>query len=408
MGYTKDTLKGISWIGLLHFVIKGITFIRIAILARLLSPAEFGTYGVAILAFVFIEIFTETGINVFLIQEKKDINKYLDTAWIVSIIRGVLIFLIVIITSSFVSNFFHSPDSYLLLLMISIVPLLRGFINPAVILFQKELTFRKEFWFRSSIFVVDSLVSLGFVFITRQASGLIFGLIVGVVFEVLLSFILAKPVPKFIFKIQSVKEVLHKGKWLTASGVLNYIFQNGDNVVVGKILGVTPLGLYQMGYRLATIPIGESVDIISQVTFPVYSKISNDYNRLRRAFLKTSFMMFLLGLPICIALFFFAQNLVIIILGSNWLSVVPVVRVLAVFGLVQIIAVPQTTLYLAVGKQRYGTIVAFVRTFALCVTIIPLVLEFGIIGAAISAVIGSLISLPFNIYYTLKIIKNLK
>lgn len=405
MGYTKDTLKGISWIGLLHLVIKGITLIRVIILARLLSPTQFGTYGVATLAFAFIEIFTETGINVFLIQVKEDINKYLDTAWIVSIARGVFIFFIVIIASSFISNFFNSPDSYLLLLMISIVPLLRGFINPAVILFQKELTFEKEFWYRFSIFAVDSLVSLGFVFITRQPSGLIFGLIAGVVVEVLLSFLLARPLPKFIFKIESVKDVLHKGKWLTVSGIFNYIFQNGDNVVVGRILGVTPLGLYQMGYRLATIPIGESVDIISQVTFPVYSKISSDFFRLKRAFLRTSFMMFLLGLPICFLLFFFAQNLVIIILGSNWLSVVPVVRVLAVFGLVQLIAVPQTTLYNAVGKQRYGTVISFVRTFVLCATIIPLVLKFGIIGAGISAVIGSLISLPFNIYYTLKILK---
>ena len=408
MGYTKDTLKGISWIGLLHLVIKSFTFIRIAILARLLSPSQFGTYGVAMLAFAFIEIFTETGINVFLIQEKKDINKYLDTAWIVSIVRGVFIFFIVIIASPFISNFFNSPDSYLLLLIMSIVPLLRGFINPSVVLFQKELTFQKEFWFRSSIFAVDSIVSLGFVFITRQPSGLIFGLIVGVILEVLLSFVLARPLPKFILKTKSLKEVLHKGKWLTVSGIFNYVFQNGDNVVVGKILGITPLGLYQMGYRLATIPIGEAVDIISLVTFPVYSKISNDYTRLKRAFLKTSLVVFLLGLPICIVLFFFAKNFVIIALGPNWLSVVPVVRVLAVFGLVQIIAVPQTTLYNAVGKQRYGTVVAFVRTLVLCITIIPLVLKFGIIGAGISAVVGSLISLPFNIYYTLKIIKGLE
>src|SRR3990167_7344642 len=90
MGYKTDAFKGISWIGILRASTRGITFVRLAILARILSPAQFGVFGIATLVLSLLEIITETGINVFLIQ-KKDIKSYINSAWIVSIVRGFII-----------------------------------------------------------------------------------------------------------------------------------------------------------------------------------------------------------------------------------------------------------------------------------------------------------------------------
>src|SRR5260221_8826621 len=97
MGYTKDAIKGISWIGLLRLIVKSFGFVEIVILARILAPEQFGAYGIVLLELGLLEVFTESGINVILIQEK-EFEKYINSAWIVSIVRGFLISLFIIIS----------------------------------------------------------------------------------------------------------------------------------------------------------------------------------------------------------------------------------------------------------------------------------------------------------------------
>src|SRR3989338_7346307 len=129
MGYRTDVFKGISWMGLLRGSTRAITFVRLAILARILTPAQFGVFGIASLMLSFLEIITETGINIFLIQEKKDIREYLNSAWAVSIIRGFLIAFILLASAPFIANFFNSEESIHVIYLIALVPMIRAFIN---------------------------------------------------------------------------------------------------------------------------------------------------------------------------------------------------------------------------------------------------------------------------------------
>ena len=97
MGYTKDAIRGISWIGFFRIATRGISYVRIVILARILTPSQFGAVDIALLTLSITEIFTETGINIFLYQQKEKIDKYINTAWVVSIVRGLFIGLIKLI-----------------------------------------------------------------------------------------------------------------------------------------------------------------------------------------------------------------------------------------------------------------------------------------------------------------------
>lgn len=403
MGYFKDTVKGISWMASLRLITRIFTFVRIAIIARILTPSQFGLFGIASLVLSLIEILTETGINVFLIQEKREIKKYLDTAWIISIVRGVLITLSIIIITPFIVMFFNVPDILSLLLFISIVPLIRGFINPSVVKFQKNLLFHKEFYFRTSLFFIDSLISVILAFITRDVSSFVWGLVVSAFFEAILSFLIIKPTPVLKLNFHIAKEIISCGKWVTASGIFNYIFSNGDNIVVGKLLGTASLGLYQTGYKISTLPISEVSDVIAKVTFPVFVKISSDYKRLKKAFIKSILIVFLFTIPFGLILFIYTKEIVNLVLGEQWLDVIPAVKVLAIFGIVRTVSGYCTALFLGVKKQKFVTIVTFVSAFGLMIVIVPLVLKFGIVGAAFSALIGSILSIPFFVYLYRKI-----
>lgn len=406
MGFTKTAMKGISWAWTLSLFLRATSFIKMIILARLLLPDQFGVYGIALLVLALLETITETGVNVFLIQEKEKLETYLDSAWIVSILRGIVIFLVMNLSSNYIASFFHSSNAVYILILFSFVPLIRGFINPSEVKFQKEVNFDKEFAYRSCLSLVDTIVSIVVVFYTHQIAGLAVGAIVGVIMQVILSFALISPKPKINIQKSYLAKIFHRGKWVTLSGIFNYLFHNADNIVVGRLLGSGNLGLYQMAYNISMLPITDVTNVISKVTFPVYSQISNDRQRLRKAFIKTIFFICLVTIPFGVILFLNAPQLVGFFLGSKWMGIVWVLKILAIFGTLQAIVGFPATVFLSVGKQNYVSVMVFVSLVTLIVTIFPLIQIYGIVGAGIAALLGSISQIPFTAYFVYRIFKD--
>lgn len=404
MGYTRETIKGISWLGAFRLFTRALSFLRTIIIARILSPSQFGVYGIATLLLSLIEILTETGINVFLIQKKDDIGRYINTAWIVSIIRGFLISAVIIVSARFVSAFFKNPEVLPLLMLISVVSFIRGFINPGVVKFQKELNFNKEFYYRSSIFLVETLVSILFVVAMKNPIALIYGLLAGAIFEVIISFKFIKPVPTFNYNRKFFKEIISRGKWITSAGVFGYLFQNGDNVFVGRFLGTGQLGIYDMAYNISMLPISEISDIVARVTFPVYAKISDDKKRLRKAYIRTSIVTILLVTPVLLLFLVFPRELILLFLGPNWIEAENVIRVLSILAFINILSSPTGAIFFAVGKQKYLTLLTGISLVIMIVSIIPLASAFGLVGVAISVAISSAVAFPFQLYLLIKVL----
>ena len=405
MKYLKDAIHGIGWMALLRAFTRGLAFVRLAILARLLDPFQFGVYGIASLVLALLEIFTETGVNIVLVQSKSKIIDYLNTAWVVSIARGFMISVLMIFFSYPVSLFFKNPQSLGVIVFLSLIPFLRGFINPMIVNFQKELEFRKEFLLRSIVFLFDAVVAIIFGFWTRSAYSLAFGLLAGTLLEIFLSFYFVKPKPRFEFDKSKLSYVIRYGKWMTFAGIFDYLFRNGDDMIVGRILGTSSLGLYQVAYRISTLPVSETGQVFNKVAFPLFSKISQDKILLRSTFFRTLLLVSLFVIPFGAILFSFADIIVPFALGEKWISAIPVVRVLAVFGVVSSLQGPFFSLFLGVKKQNYVTYISLFSFLVMASVVFPLVLKFGVIGAAYSALIASLFSFPLTVYCLLRIFR---
>ncbi|PIT89418.1 MAG: hypothetical protein COU27_00400 [Candidatus Levybacteria bacterium CG10_big_fil_rev_8_21_14_0_10_36_7] len=403
MGYTKDAVRGLSWLGGYRVIYRGISFGRTAITARLLTPSQFGLFGIVALVFALLETITETSINIFLIQEKDGVDKFINTAWVVSIIRGIIIAVFIVLLASPVSAFFNSPEVYSLMLLMAIAPLIRGFINPSVAKFIKELKYNREFYYRSSIFLVESAATIIFASYYQSATGLVLGLILGATFEVAISFLFVRPTPIFSFELDLFKNVFQRGKWLTATGIFNYLYHNLDNIVIGKFLGSSPLGLYQMAYKISYLPISEISDVFGQVTFPVFVKMSEDVERLRKAYFKSILLISALTIPVGVIFFLFPQLLIRIVLGDQWIAAAPALQVLAAFGVIRAISISAVAPFYAVKRQEVITLVTLVSVIVLAITIIPLVSILGIVGAAYSALLGAIVPIPIIIFYFIKI-----
>lgn len=404
MGYKKDAIKGMSWISGFRIVTRFFAFFKITILARVLSPSQFGLFGIASLFLALLETITETGINIIIVQSKEKIEEYINSAWVVSILRGIVISVMIVIAAPFVSSFFKTSESLPLLLFISLVPFIRGFINPSEALYQKNLHFRAEFWFRTSVLFFDTLVSVILTVVTHSVYSLVWGMIAGACLEVFLSFALITPRPRFAVERAYFREIFHKGKWVTFYSFFNYLAENGDNVVVGRVMGAASLGLYQMAYKVSILPISEISEVVSRVVFPVYTMIANDKKRLLSAFSKTIASVALSAALVGIIIFLFPGQIISLLLGKQWLSAVPALKVLALYGVVRTLSGPTSALFLSVGKQKYVTVMTFTRFAGLALTIYPLVVLYGLVGAGYSALLSAVVEIPIMVYFAVKIL----
>ena len=405
MGYFKDTLRGVSWMTALRGVTRGLAIVKIAILARILSPSQFGVYGIALLILGFLEVLTETGINVFLIQEKDDTREYLDSAWVVSIIRGILISLIILVSIPLVIYFFHTPQVKNLLYLVAAVAFVRGFINPMKVTFQKSLQFKKEFLFQGFLFFIDAAVPVSVGFATHSEISMIISMLVAAGVEVILSFIVFKDRPKLVFDKEKFLNVINRGKWITGAGVFSYAFQNLDNIVIGKFLGTGSLGFYQQAYSISTLPVSEIGQIFNKVTFPVYVKLSGEKARLKSAFIKTTGVVLLLACIFGLGIFIFSKPLILIFLGEKWLTIEPVLKILAIFGIFKSLLNFSYSLFLALKMQKVVMMSEFFGILGMGIAIYPMVLKYGIVGAGYSTIIAFACSLPVVIIYLFKIFK---
>ena len=251
---SKKVVRGGIWVFTLRITNRGLGFIRTIILARLLAPEDFGLIGIAMLAASTLDAFSQTGLQSALIQKKDDIKTYLDVAWTTLAIRGIFLFGILFLSAPLIAKFFNSAQAELVIMVIAVNMIITGFGNIGVVFFQKELQFKKQFTYEFSATIVDLLVSISLAFILRNVWALVWGGVAKNITRFCLSYILHSYKPRLRFNKDKFRDLFGFGIWVSGSTILIFLITQGDDILVGRMLGVTALGFYQMAYLLSNLP----------------------------------------------------------------------------------------------------------------------------------------------------------
>ena len=209
----QKAVQGGFWVFLSFSFGKVLNFIRIIILARLLLPSDFGLMGLAMLSIGAIEVFTTTGIIQALIQRKECDEEVLNTGWVISILRGFLLFLILFFGAPYIARFFDNSLLTSILRIISITFLFSGFSNIGLILLPRELDFKRKTYFNLATSLLTTIVIITLAFILRTVWALVIGLVIGSVIGLIASYFIHPFRPKIRFNLQISKELLGFGKW---------------------------------------------------------------------------------------------------------------------------------------------------------------------------------------------------
>jgi O-antigen/teichoic acid export membrane protein len=404
---TAKTLQGGFWVFVLRGVERCLFLARIAILARLLEPSDFGLLGIALLTIATLETFSQTGFDIALIQKKDDTSTYLNTAWTAMIIRGIALYTLLLLGASYSSAFFDSSGSKSIIQVIGLSVLLQSFTNIGVIYFQKDLKFNKHFIYQFSGTLIDFLVAITAAFLLRNVWALVYGMLAGNFVRLVLSYIIHPYRPRLSFNLSQTRELFDFGKWIWGSSIILFLLTQGDNILVGKLFGVAMLGYYQMAYRISSLPATEISHVISQVTFPAYSKLRDNTDKLREAYTRVLQLVAFLSLPLTGLLYVLAGDLTLIFLGGKWLSIVPLVQILSIFGLIRAFNATTGPLFHAVGRPSKLTRVSFIQLVFLGIIIYPLATVAELVGVSWAVVLSNLVCLFLAFRETFKIL-NLK
>lgn len=403
---SQKVARGGVWIFSLRVVSRIVSLIRTIIIARLLVPGDFGLMGIALLSIAVLRTFSQTGIDKALIQKKDNVESYLDTAWTVQFIRGFILFIILFIAAPFIAIFFASPRVTSIIRIIALLPLLNGLVNIGTVYFQKELEFHKQFIYLFSSVFVNVTVSIALALILRNVWALIFGLLAEGLVTLLLSYAIHPYRPKIKIDISKFKELFTFGKWVLGSTILTFLLIQGDDIFVGKFVGIAALGFYQIAYRFSNAPATEISHLIARVTFPAYSKLQDKLPKLKEAYLKVLQFTALLCIPIAGLIFILAPEFTKIFLSERWMPAVPAMQVLALYGMLRAIGATTGVVFMAVGKPEIVTKIAAAQLIQLAILIYPFTVRWGILGSSLAV---TSYALTFNfvaVYKVLNIIKS--
>lgn len=373
---------------------RGLTIAKTAILARILSPVNFGQFGAAALSLSLFEVLTETGVNQALIYSDKKVEELVNPAWTVAIVRGVIISILIALSAWPVSIFFSDNNLIKLILVLSLVPLIKGFINPMTVEFVKELQFEKEAMFRLTLLIIDGLTAVISAIFLKSALAFALAMIVAGVTEVILSFIYFKVRPRLSFSRKYLTEIMNYGKWVTLSGIGYWFSAELDDFVTGKAFGMKTLGIYQAAYKISTLPVTEIAGSVNQVSFPVMSKLKDDRSKFWKTFMGSIGVIGGIGMIGGLVLWIWPREVVLILLGDRWLEAVPLIRILAVFGVVRSIESGIQPVFLATGRPKVATIGNLIKVISLILGLWVLV-PLGIEGIAWAALLSGLAVVPY-------------
>lgn len=400
---SQRTVKGSLWVFLLRIVQELFSLVRTVILARILSPQDFGLLGIALLIMAILETFSQTGFKDALIQKKENINTHLNAVWTVLIIRGFILFTIIYLIAPFASVLFNAPEAKLIIRFIGFTVLFQSFTNIGVIYFQKELEFNKEFMYQFVGTLADFIVAVSVVLILRNVWALVLGLLAGSAVRCFLSYLIHPYRPRLSYNLGKTRELFKFGKWIFSSSILIFLVTQGDDIFVGKFLGVIMLGFYQMAYKISNIPATEITHMISQVTFPAYSKLQDEMPKLREAYLKVLQITAFLSFPISGLIFVLAPDFTRIFLGEKWMPMVPAMKALVLWGLIRSIGGTTGPIFQAIGRPEKITKYLLVQLVMLIILIYPTTMYWGIFGTSFAVLFSSIGANALAFYAAIKI-----
>ena len=399
----SKSIHGIVWSAIERFSLQGIQFLIGVILARLLSPSDFGMIGMLSIFLCVSQTFIDCGFSNALIRQKNSTAKDFGTAFLVNMSISLVAFGALFSVAPFVADFYQMPELKGVMRAVSITLI----INALFTVHKVRLTRNVDFKTQSKASFFAALVS-GVLGIVLAYNGfgvwsLVYQTICNSMLNLILLTILLKWFPTPIFDKASFKDLFGFGSKIFVASIISSIYSNLYNIVIGKQFSASNLGYYTRADSLAGLPSQNIAGILSRVTYPILSQLQDDTDRLKSIYIKYLQIACFVIFPLMLGLSALAQPFVILLLGEKWLPSILLLQILC-FGMM-LDPICNINLNLLYVKGRSDLVLKLeVVKKTIAVTILVVSLPFGLEGLCLGRACYGVVATMLNMTYTKRFI----
>jgi O-antigen/teichoic acid export membrane protein len=409
MSSLKDkTVGGMFWSFLQKVGGKGISFAIMIVLARLLTPKDFGLVGLMMIFIQISQVLIEGGFNLALIQKKDTDEEDYSSVFYINLILSIFLYIILFIAAPYISDFYEQPILIQLIRSFSIVFIINAFSYVQEARLTKEVRFKTLMFIHIPSTLMGGIISVIMAFNGFGVWSIIFLQLVTRLAYSIQIWIYAKWVPLFYFNLKKATLLFSFGGKLLISNIINIIYNNIFLVIIGKFYSLSNVGFYQNASNLAYTPSATITNVLSSVSFPIFSSIQDNNTRLKEGYKKVMQQAFFWICPAYMLAAVLATPLFLFVFTEKWLAAVPYFQLLCVGAILQPLYVYNLNILNVKGRSDKFLKLETMRRGIILVALV-VVFPFGIWGLLIVQALGEIFTYLLFAYSSGKFIDyNLK
>jgi PST family polysaccharide transporter len=391
------------WSYLTFVVGKVMVFISTVILARILTPADFGLVGLASVLAGYLGTLHTFGVGEAFIQSKFGSEESANATFVLSVASGILLFLVSVIITPLVVLFFREPRIQTIFPVLAFTYVLTGLTTIHDALLVKELKFQQRLAPTFVQYISKGITSIVLAVMGFGAWAIVWGVIVGTVAKSITLTIVSPWKPTRAWDPQVTREIFGFGKYMVLQNVFGALEDNVDYMIVGRRLGVTDLGLYTLGYRAPELAIISLPSVVSNVAYPAYAKLQDDVSELQRSVRKTVQLISWLAIPAGIGLAMLSPAFILTFYTAKWESAIPVMQLLSMYAAVYTLSYNFGDAYKAMGRPDILNNIS-ISTIVFTIFALWVGAHYGIVGVAWAHLLRVVILLVIQVVVVKKVL----
>lgn len=396
-------IKGFIWSAIERFSVQGIQFLLTIIIARLVSPSDYGLIAMLSIFLAIAQTFIDSGFSNALIQKQDRTETDFSTVFYFNIAIGVITYTLLYYGSTYIASFYNELN----LIALTKVVGLNLIINSFSVVQRAKLTIALDFKKQAIISLVAVILSGGvgvyMAYVGYGVWAIASQSLLNNFLYTLLLWLLVKWMPQLCFSWESFRKLFSFGGKLLLSGLLQTIYTNLYNIIIGKKFSSAELGYYNRAYTIAYFPSTTVSYVIMRVIYPVLCSIQDDDEKLRSSFIQCIRMAGFVIFPLLTMLFVLAKPLVLLFLTDKWLPIVPLLQVMCIAYMLVPIIDMNNNFILAKGHTNYF-FKAEITKKIVAVLILIMTVPFGVQVMCYGLILYSLCDMYIISIYTHKVV----
>jgi len=392
-----QAVRNISYVGISQIASMLLSIGTVAILARILTPEDYGILGVGVVLMTLFTGIQDFGILPSVVQRDTRIEDSISVGITLRVIIAVLILGGVVAASPLMSDFFGNPAIPLVVAVLCVNLFLSVVGFPSQVVLTRSLRFSNLAVAGLLQAMTTSSVSITLAILGFSYWSIVFGSILGtIVFVVsLMRFQKVSLRPKM--EIPLMKDLLGFGSHILVVSLMGFVIFGIDQIIVARVLGVAVLGVYFVAVKLGRTFGEQMATAVSKVLFPTMSRMKDDLERLKASSIQTIRMISILAVPTSLGLAALSPLFVRLVLGESWVEAIVPVAIISFQGLSQSLILPIANVIFSVGKPRYISIQAVIQGLLIVALTYPVAVAFGINGVCLLTTLLSFAVLIYSI-----------